>query len=280
MNKNGLKALFFFLSATLAISFCARASSVTRLFIAGDSSSAVFGPDRYPEFGWGMMLPCALKNAQVLDYAHPGLSAEKFLKSGQMNAMAGQLKAKDTVLIAFGDSSPRDGAATSAHFRDELNQIVAAVRARGAVPVLVTPAVRPSFAHGKLNDPHAAYATVIRQLSEHAHVALIDLDRVSGRWLQNVGPKNAGQYYLTEQNTLPWRTGNYGSGSTGAESGTYLPWRRGYQDDTRLNELGARILANMLADQMARLPIPPASHVLINTPSLTRLVPVGSAACE
>lgn len=263
------------------------ASGAPRVFIAGDSAAAVYGPDHYPQFGWGMMLPCGLRNAQVLNYAHPGLSSKSFITSGRLKTIAAALRKGDTLLIAFGHNdeqvdSPHHFTDPDGDFPKYLGQYISVARAHGAVPVLVTPATRRSFASGKLVDTHASYARAIRKLAQQDHVALIDLDVLSMHWLQSLGPDASKAYYMTSGAPLPWmRSAGNSSTDFRASSGSHLPWMRsGYSDDTHFQELGARAMANMVADSLSRLKIPLSSQAIVNAPALTRTVPAGSAICE
>jgi lysophospholipase L1-like esterase len=244
------------------------APPLLRVFIAGDSTSAVYAPDRYPQLGWGMVLKCAFSNDVVVyDYAKGGRSTKSFIAQGLLDEMAAQFAKGDTLLIAFGHNDERaDDPARftdpDGDFRTYLMQFVSTARAKGVVPVLLTPVTRRTVENGQAVDTHAPYARAVRDVAVQENVPLIDLDADSMAWLGRIGPEEAKKYFLY------------------VPGGTYLRYTDAVSDDTHSTELGARAIADLVAGRLATLPIPIAARVMPIRPALTRPVPVGSASCE
>ena len=59
-----------------------------------------------------------------------------------------------------------------------------------------------------------------------------------------------------------------------------LAFPNGIADDTHFSELGARAMANLVAQELKGLKVPVAEKVLADRPDLTRSKPLGSAACH
>ena len=240
-----------------------------RIFIAGDSTAQIYGPDRYPQMSWGMVLQCGFGgDVTVFDYAKGGRSTKSFIDEGRLDALAKDLAKGDTLLIAFGHNDeaseiPARFTDPESDFRDYLRKYVDAARAKGAEPVLLTPVTRHSFEDGKLVDTHAIYARAIRAVAAETKTPLVDLDAVSMAWLENIGPEASKSDYLyTAVSDRYWR---FPDGST---------------DDTHFSEMGSRGIANLIVGELAKLKLPISMRVKAIRPGLTRPVPLGSPACQ
>jgi len=240
-----------------------------RIFIAGDSTAAIYGPDRFPQMSWGMVLQCGFGgDVTVLDYARGGRSTKSFIAEGRLDVLAGDLAKGDTLLIAFGHNDESADVAArftdpDGDFRDNLRRYVAAARAKGAEPVLLTPVTRRSFEDGKVVDTHAIYARAIREVATETKTPLIDLDAASMAWLEKIGPTASKNDFMYT-----------------AASDRYWRFPEGSNDDTHFSEMGARGVANLIVEGLAKLKLPIAKRVKAVRPGLTRPVPLGTPACQ
>jgi lysophospholipase L1-like esterase len=86
-------------------------------------------------------------------------------------------------------------------------------------------------AAGNIQETHAVYAAIVREVAAEQGVALIDLDKESQALIQQFGPDMS---KLLFDYVAPGENPNYPEGK---------------QDDTHFNELGARRMAEIvLAD--------------------------------
>ena len=244
-------------------------TTLMRIFIAGDSTAQIYGPDRYPQMSWGMVLQCGFGGGvTVFDYAKGGRSTKSFIAEGRLDALAGDLAKGDTLLIAFGHNDESADIAArftdpDGDFRDYLRRYVAAARAKGAEPVLLTPVTRRSFEDGKLVDTHAIYARAVREVAAETKTPLIDLDALSMAWLEKIGPEaSKSDFMYTAASDRFWR------------------FPDGSKDDTHFSEMGARGVANLIVGELARLKLPISKRVKAVRPGLTRPVPIGTSACQ
>lgn len=258
------------LALLLCIGAAHAAGPPMRIFIAGDSTAAVYGPERYPQLGWGMVLKCAFDpdEVQVIDMARAGRSTKSFRALGHWSELIAQVRAGDTVLIQFGHNDERtDDLARytdpDTDFRANLRAYVAEVRARGGQPVLLTPITRRTFVDGKVVDTHGPYGRAILAVARETNTPVADINADSMAWLQGVGEAASKRYflYVSPSDRIP-----------------YYP--AAVEDDQHTNELGARALANVVAAGLVRLNLPISARVRAERPALTRTVPTGGAACE
>lgn len=256
--------------ALLALTIAAWPATAETIFIAGDSTAAELPADRYPEMGWGVMLPCGLSpEIAVRNLAKGGRSTRTFQEEGRFDALLKEMKAGDTVLIQFGhnDASknkPERYAPAETMYRDHLTRFVRQVRAGGGTPVLLTPVARREFDdRGRARASFPEYSSVVRDVAAATRTPLIDLEARSVAWVQSLGPENSKRYFL---HLRP--EDGFASAPTGKT------------DDTHFQELGARRVADIVAGKLRRLKLPVSAKVLARRPDLTRAAPLGKGVCR
>lgn len=256
------------LVAAASLSIAATTPHPSRVLIAGDSTVQTYDAARYPQAGWGQFLQCGLsRDAVVINRAIGGRSTRSFIDEGRWDRMMSEVRSGDTVLIQFGHNDATKARperyADPATFRDNLLRFIWESRGHGAHPVLVTPVARRSYDEaGKSRADFAEYSAVMRELAAKTATPLIDLEGASRNLLDRVGAEKARAYYMN------------------LEPGRYPAFAAGQADDTHFTELGARWMADMVAEQLAGLSVPAASAVLPERADLERAASLGSYACH
>lgn len=174
-----------------------------RVFIAGDSTAASYGPERAPRAGWGQALQSYLDPArwEVRNHARAGRSTRSFIAEHRLAAIARELQRGDVLLIQFGHNDarvedPARYADPATDYPRLLMQYVQVARDHGATPVLVTPVARLLYDFGALLDTHGLYTQQMKQLAAREQVGLIDLNGSSSRWIRALGEQGARPYFL------------------------------------------------------------------------------------
>ena len=187
----------------LLLSSAAAHAAPVRLFIAGDSTAAEYGPERAPQAGWGQALQSYLDPArfEVRNHAKGGRSTRSFIDEGRLDAIGRELRRGDVLLIQFGHNDAKFEDRTrytdpDSDYPRMLMRYVQVARDKGATPVLLTPVARLLYDFGSLLDTHARYTLAMQQLATREHVALIDLNDRSMRWIRALGEQGARPYFL------------------------------------------------------------------------------------
>lgn len=251
--RNIWKALISTSLAIVLMSFILAKPPVT-IFLAGDSTMSDKRISAYPETGWGMPFKYFFDNTvTVVNKAQNGRSTRTFITDGLWQSISDNLHAGDYVLIQFGhnDEVPtKRSYTTEDEFKKNLIFFITQTRAKGANPVLITPVARRSFdSTGKVKDTHVRYAEIVRQTAVENNVPLIDLSKESMALLQKFGPENSKLLY---NHLVPGEHPNYPQGKT---------------DDTHFNELGARLMAELVLKDIEQ-----------NIPALAERVVIGQNA--
>jgi lysophospholipase L1-like esterase len=239
MHQPSHRRLALPLAIALAGTLAMRAAPVT-VWLAGDSTMAPKAADKRPETGWGeAFAECfAPSRVRVANHAMNGRSTRSFAAEGRWAAIVDSVRPGDYVLIQFGHNDQKvatDRGATPAVYAQNLGRFVDDVRARRAMPVLLTPVTRRSFTDGQLVDSHGDYPAAVRAVAKDRRVPLIDMHRTSMALVERYGADSSRSLWLQ------------------LEPGQHPNYPTGVQDNTHFNPVGARVMAGLAIDAIREL---------------------------
>ena len=227
--------LALIISTCLFFSFTAK--DPLRVFLIGDSTMADKLPADFPETGWGMPFSKLFNEAvEVQNHACNGRSTKSFRREGRWAKVQAQLKKGDYVFIQFGHNDAKASdtaryAPSQTDFRDNLTRYVAETRAKGGIPILLTPTQRRKFdSTGVFVDQHADYPNVVREVAAKEKVLLIDIEKESKKYISSEGPEGAKKMFL-----------HY-------PVGIFRKFMKGAADDTHFSPFGAMKISDMVAE--------------------------------
>jgi len=169
-------------------------------YLAGDST--VCDQPVAPWTGWGQLITTAVgPGAVVANYADSGESSGSFLSNRALfPALLANVKPDDLVLIQFGHN---DKQTSAADYRGNLISMITKVRAKGGIPVLVTPPVRRLFSGDRLtsialhvNGVGVNLPAEMRSVAVARKAPVIDLTAKSKALVESLGPSASAQLYL------------------------------------------------------------------------------------
>ncbi|MEU0676979.1 GDSL-type esterase/lipase family protein [Streptomyces sp. NPDC006172] len=169
-------------------------------YLAGDST--VCDQPAAPYTGWGQMITTAVRpGAVIANYADSGESSGSFLSSSALfPALLSKVKANDPVFIQLGHNDKQTSASA---YRSNLTTMITRVRAKGGVPVLVTPPVRRLFDGNRLtstalhvNGVGVNLPAEMRSVGAAQRVPVIDLTAKSKALVESLGPSASAQLFL------------------------------------------------------------------------------------
>jgi len=167
---------------------------VPTIFLLGDST--VCDQPAEPYTSWGQMLTRFFK--PVVAVANHGESGESYsasLSRRRIDKIAGLMKPGDVLLMQFGHNDQKErgeGVGPFLSYKENIRKHVAMVKARGGIPVIVSPVERRAFGpDGKVKRSLAEYAEASRQAAQELGVAFIDLNALSVRFYESLGPEKS-----------------------------------------------------------------------------------------
>jgi lysophospholipase L1-like esterase len=230
-----MKTTFILASFFLLAAFMPPEKKPLRIWMIGDSTMANKEVKAFPETGWGMPFSFFFDSSvTVHNHAKNGRSTKSFRAEGLWQKVADSLQAGDYVFVQFGhndEGKEKVGRYTTPdEFKANLVGYVREIRAKNAVPVLLTPVARRAFdsASGNLKHTHLLYSEVVRAVAAMEKVQLIDADAASSALLTAWGPERS--KYLFNH----------------LAAGEHPNYPDGKKDDTHFNELGARKIAGLV----------------------------------
>lgn len=212
------------------------------LYLIGDSTmSDKKDPEQNPEHGWGQMLPELMTSEiNIENHAVNGRSTRNFIAEGKWEKVLEKLKPGDYVFIQFGhnDQKVNDAARYTnpfTQYRYNLEKFVKETREKGATPVVFSSIVRRNFNEdGVLVDTHGEYPLVVRMVAHDLEVPFIDHQWLTEKLELAYGPQKSRTLHLH------------------FEPGEHPYFPKGKEDDTHLSEKGARLVATLALQEIAR----------------------------
>jgi lysophospholipase L1-like esterase len=167
------------------------APDAVTVFLAGDST--VTDQPREPYNSWGQMLPRFFKpGVAVANYAESGETAGAFIAQKRLAKIESIIRSGDYLFIQFGHNDMKNRGPDAGAYKDytaHLKTMIAAARAHGATPVLITPMNRRTFdKSGSITNSFGDYPDAVRKLAAEENVPLIDLNAMSKPFYEALGP--------------------------------------------------------------------------------------------
>ena len=210
------------------------------IWMIGDSTMSVKEVKAYPETGWGMPFTAFWDSTVIVDNrAQNGRSTRTFMAENRWQPMVEQMQEGDFVFIQFGHNDEvvtKASYTTASEFKTNLVKYITDTKNKHAIPVLLTPVARRKFdAAGNVEGTHEAYSAIVRETAKENNVALVDLDRKSQALLQQWGVEKSKDLF----NFLA--------------PGEHPNYPEGKEDNTHFNELGARVMAQLVLNELRNL---------------------------
>ena len=208
-----------------------------KIFIAGDSTASIKETKAYPETGWGMPFVYFWDSSvTVVNRAKNGRSTRTFITEGLWKSIYDEAGEGDYIFIQFGhnDEVPtKKSYTTEEEFRSNLAKYINESKSKKAIPVLLTPVARRKFdSTGHISGTHDVYSQIVRDVATIEKVSLIDLDKKSQALYQQFGAEDSKLLFLQLK---PGEHPNYPDGK---------------DDNTHFNELGARLIAQLILKEI------------------------------
>ncbi len=200
--------------------------------------------DSEPWAAWGQMVPRFFKpGVAIANHAESGLTLGSFLGSKRLDKIISVIKPGDYLFVEFGhndqkDKGPNDGAYKS--YTERLKLYVSRVKAKGGIPVIVTPTSRRRFnSEGKMENTLGDFPDAARKVATEEKVALIDLNKLTETLFNAMGEEPSKKAFV-----------HY-------PANTYPDQDKALADNTHFNPYGAYEIARCIVEgiKTANLPL-------------------------
>jgi len=211
---------------------------VPTVFLLGDSTICD-QPDE-PFTSWGQMLPRFFQpTVAVANHGESGESYSASLDRRRIDKIASLMKPGDYLLMQFGHNDQKErgeGKGPFLNYKDNVKKHIAMVRVRGGTPVIISPVERRNFeADGTVRPTLSDYAEASRQAASEEGVAFIDLNAMSKKFYEAMGPEKSAKAFAAPN---------------------------GRQDNTHHNNYGSYELAQCIVQGMRDNKLDVAGHIV------------------
>jgi lysophospholipase L1-like esterase len=223
--------------AALLLAFNFPEKKKITIWLCGDSTMSIKDKRAFPETGWGMPFVYFWDSTvTVQNLAKNGRSTSSFRNEGLWKKVMDEAAEGDYVFIQFGhnDEVPtKKTATTETAFKNNLLQYVTETKNKKAIPVLLTSMARRSFdSTGKIKGTHDVYAQITRDVAIEENIFLFDMDKKTQELYQQFGVETSKLLFLQ------------------LKPGEHPNHPEGKEDNTHFSELGARLLAQMVLQEI------------------------------
>lgn len=245
-----MKRLFLIAFTFMLVSF-AMPIKQQKIWLCGDSTIAIKQTTAYPETGWGMPFVHFWDSTmQVNNLAKNGRSTKTFINEGLWQQVVDGASEGDYVFIQFGHNDEsiekKERYTNPEEFKKNLTKFVQEARALKATPILLTPVSRRKFDDaGIAQETHKVYSQLVKEVAAAENVLFIDLDTKSRALYQEFGKENSTLLFLQ------------------LKAGEHPNYPDGKVDNTHFNELGARLIAQLVLKEIKALNTGLNEHILV-----------------
>jgi lysophospholipase L1-like esterase len=223
------------------------------VWLAGDSTMSVKETKAYPETGWGMPFAYFFDSTvTVKNIAKNGRSTRTFISEKLWELIEKNLQEGDYVFIQFGhnDESKEktDRYTTPEEYKANLVKFITETRVKKGNPVLLTPVSRRKFRDTLQVPTHEVYSALVREVAKEQNVPLIDLDAKSIQLYQQLGKETSKLLFLQ------------------LKAGEHPNYPDGKEDNTHFNELGARLIAQIVLAEIKELKLDLTERIVVRKP--------------
>src|SRR5258705_4734103 len=233
------KLIFLLLLFLMAFSFPEK-KKIT-IWMCGDSTMSIKEKKAYPETGWGMPFVYFWDSTvNIENLAKNGRSTKTFISEKLWQKVVDNANEGDYVFIQFGhnDEAKDKGEryATPDTFRMNLTKFIREAKSKKAIPVLFTPVSRRKFDDtGTAIESHKEYSAYVEEVADKEKVLFVDLDTKSRELYQQFGKENSKLLFMQ------------------LKPGEHPNYPDGRDDNTHFNELGARLIAQLVLSELKPL---------------------------
>jgi len=215
-------------------------TTIPTVYLAGDSTVQTYNSSYYPQAGWGQVISNYFTNdVKFVNKAIGGRSSKNFVEQGRLDEILNVIQKGDYLFIQFGhnDATINNAdryAAPYTTYKEYLAKYIDGARAKGAIPVLITPVARLNYKNNTYINDFPDYCNAMKQVAYEKDCAIIDMMTKCLNYYGSLDYNRVYSFYLVSSN------------------GT---------DYTHFTETGANEVARLVAQGVKEINIPISKYV-------------------
>lgn len=216
--------------------------TIRRIYLIGDSTVCDYKENQFPMTGWGQVFKYFFNgDIKINNHAIGGRSSRSFREQGRWKAVLNELQPGDFVFIQFGHND-RDNKKTERYtpvdkYKLYIDSFVVETRAKGAIPVLVSPMVMNAWNNSGMRNVFTEsgnnYQGAMAEVAKSRNCAFVNLGEKSHAFLGKTSSDYCSRFFY---NTYI--------------KGEYANYPNGQTDGTHFQEMGALILCRIITEEL------------------------------
>lgn len=222
--------------------------TIRKIYLIGDSTVCDYKDSQFPMTGWGQVLKYFFNSdIQIINHAIGGRSSRSFREQGRWKTVLNALKPGDFVFIQFGhndrDNSKPERYTPVDKYKLYIDSFVVESRAKGAIPVLVSPMVMNAWKNNAMRNVFTEngndYRGAMESVAKNRKCAFVDLNMKSYNYFKQFDSSYLSSFFY---NSYP--------------AGEYANYPNGSSDGTHFQEMGAMTLCRFITEELNRIDDP------------------------
>jgi lysophospholipase L1-like esterase len=180
--------------------------SIPTVYLAGDSTVQTYNSSYYPQTGWGQVISNYFTtDVKFVNKAIGGRSSKNFVEQGRLTEILNVIQKGDYLFIQFGHndatiSNADRYAAPYTTYKEYLAKYIDGARAKGAIPVLITPVARLNYKNNTYVNDFPDYCTAMKQVASEKDCAIIDMMTKCLNYYKTLSYNEVYSFYLVSSN--------------------------------------------------------------------------------
>lgn len=233
-----------------------------KIFIAGDSTASIKELDKRPETGWGEKISLYFKeDVTIVNAAQNGRSTKSFLNEGRLKAIEKEFVSGDYLIIQFGHNDEKienvERYASPKDYQKNLEIFIESAKAKGVTPIILSSVSRRMFLDDKKTlDINAIgiYPRLALEVAKANKVLSFDIFKKSQKLYEELGFEDSEKLFLK------------------LKKGVHSNYPLGIDDNTHFNDLGALIIASIIAEELLITKLPIDKDKLLSLTKIKELI--------
>lgn len=181
-------------------------SNTITVYLAGDSTVQTYNASYYPQAGWGQVISNYFtSDVKFVNKAIGGRSSKNFVEQGRLDEILNVIQKGDYLFIQFGhnDATVNNAdryAAPYTTYKEYLAKYIDGARAKGAIPVLITPVARLNYKNGTYTNDFPDYCTAMKQVANEKNCAIIDMMTKCLNYYKTLSYNEVYSFYMVSSN--------------------------------------------------------------------------------
>lgn len=173
-----------------------------KIYFIGDSLSADYNSDAYPQVGYAEIIrKYKADDVVFINASRQGCSTKSFIEQNRFKIVEDSISKDDLLIVQFGNNDeklndPLRYTNKDKEFLENLEFFYQTARKKEALCIFMTSPTRCTFEDGKIKDSHLGYPQAMMDFCKKNEYICVDLNELTINLYNQIGQEEALKYHL------------------------------------------------------------------------------------